>query len=117
MPGNVFLHELKHDLVSQVSHAARIASLHERNRFTLIVRRLADTFLREEKYQDENRATPKVKKVSFYLRPCLVSPRIYRPIRYAQPYVKLAIDVSRYTSLSPRQVIAAVAVEVLFLAV
>jgi hypothetical protein len=43
--------------------------LHECNRFALIVRRLADTFLREEKYQDENRARPKVKKFHFYLRP------------------------------------------------
>jgi hypothetical protein len=63
------LQELKHDLVPQVSHAAGIASLHECNRFALIVRRLADTFLREEKYQDENRARPKVKKFHFYLRP------------------------------------------------
>src|SRR4029434_447471 len=69
MPGKVFLQELKHDLVPQVSHAAGIASLHECNRFALIVRRLADTFLREEKYQDDNRARPKVKKFHFYLRP------------------------------------------------
>src|SRR5262245_39233705 len=65
MPGNVFLHELKHDLVSQVSHAAGIASLHERNRFTLIIRRLAETFVREGEYEDENRARPKVKKFHF----------------------------------------------------
>jgi hypothetical protein len=43
--------------------------LHECNRFALIVRRLADTVVREEKYQDENRARPKVKKFHFYLRP------------------------------------------------
>src|SRR4030095_3881378 len=69
MPGNVFLEKLIHDLVPQVSHAAGIASLHECNRFALIVRRLAHTFLRKEKYQDENRAGPKVKKFHFYLRP------------------------------------------------
>jgi hypothetical protein len=56
----------------QVSHAAGIASLHECNRFALIIRRLADTFLREKKYQDENQARPKVKKFHFYLRPSLV---------------------------------------------
>jgi len=71
----------KHDLVSQVSHAAGIASLHERNRFALIVRRLADTFLREEKHQDENRATPKVKKFHFtsvyvWCRPAFIDPYV-----------------------------------------
>src|SRR5215510_10658016 len=94
MPGNVFLHELKHDLVSQVSHPAGIASLHECNRLALIIGRLANTFLREEKYQDEKRARPKVKKVHFYLRPRFGVAAHYRPIRREQPYVNLAIDVT-----------------------
>src|SRR5262249_48776831 len=94
MPGNVFLHELKHDLVSQVSHPAGIASLHECNRLALIIGRLADTFLREEKYQDENRARPKVKKVHFSLRPGFRSPRIIDPYVANSHMSILAIDVS-----------------------
>src|SRR5688572_12444502 len=45
MPGNVFLQELNHYLVPQVSHAAGIASLHERDRFALIIGRLGESFL------------------------------------------------------------------------
>jgi hypothetical protein len=93
MTGNVFLHELIHDLVSQVSHAAGIASLHECNRFTLIVRRLADTLLRQEKYQDENRARPKVKKFHFYLRPSFGIAAHYRPIRHDQLYAAETADL------------------------
>src|SRR5262245_48896909 len=79
MPGNVLLQELNHDPVPQVSHTAGIASLHQCNRFALIVRRLADAFLREEKYQDENRARPKVKKFHFTSIHLFVSPRIIDP--------------------------------------
>ena len=71
-----------HDLVAQVAHASGTASLHECNRFPLIIRGLADAFLREEKYQHENRAKPNVKRSHFYLRRSLVSLRIF------DPYVK-----------------------------
>jgi hypothetical protein len=77
------LEKLIHDLVSQVSHPAGIASLHENNRFALIIRRLADTVVRE-KYQDENRARPKVKKFHFYLRPSSA----FSVAGNADPYVK-----------------------------
>src|SRR3970040_391668 len=89
MPGYVFLQEGKNDLVPQVSHASGIASLHECNRFPLIIRRLADTFLREEKYKDENRAMPKGKKSHFYLSRFFSVPAHYRPIRQGHLHVNL----------------------------